>query len=344
MVFTTRELASGGNLGIDKRLAMEPLTEPQMQQFVQAYLGKDGDKLLQQLQGRLRELAEVPLMLWMLCSLFQETQERLPENLGLALRQFTSLYERQLKEGVPVSEESRRWWPRLLQRLAFMMLQGPELTELYVAIPRSQAEDWLAEYLREEKFDRPRDRAMEWLGDLLNHHLLQHGVENSIEFRHQFIQEYYAAEWLLHRLPALDDAALQRDYLNYLKWTEPLILMLGLVENRNQALWVVKLATEVDWQLAARLAGAAQFQFQEETIRYIAELPVPKWHKAKLYALTKSERSIPELAGCLRDKDKYAHEDAYQALKVIGGGAASRAMIEFFMMQIRGSVQLPLQC
>jgi predicted NACHT family NTPase len=112
MIFTTRELMVGGDLKIGKQLVMEPLTEPQMQQFVRAYLGDDGNKLLRQLQGRLRELAEVPLLLWMLCSLFQETRERrLPENLGLALRQFTALYDRQLKGDAPVSDESRAGGP-----------------------------------------------------------------------------------------------------------------------------------------------------------------------------------------------------------------------------------------
>ena len=38
MIFTTRELSAGGDLGIAKRLEMQPLTEPQMQQFVMAYL------------------------------------------------------------------------------------------------------------------------------------------------------------------------------------------------------------------------------------------------------------------------------------------------------------------
>ncbi|MEI2781397.1 MAG: hypothetical protein V9H25_09115 [Candidatus Competibacter sp.] len=234
MIFATRELAVGGDLEIGKRLEMEPLTEPQMQRFVRAYLDTDGDKLLRQLQGRLRELAKVPLLLWMLCSLFRETQERLPENLGLALRQFTALYDHQIKGDAPVSDESRRWWPRLLQRLAFKMLQGPEPTELHVAIARSQAEDWLTDYLREEQCDQPRSRAMAWLNDLVNHHLLQRSAEDRIEFRHQFIQEYYAAEYLLRCLPKLDDVTLQRSYLNYLKWTEPFILLLGLA-GRSQA-------------------------------------------------------------------------------------------------------------
>jgi predicted NACHT family NTPase len=85
--------------------------------------------------------------------------------------------------------------------------------------------------------EHPDDCAMRWLADLLNHHLLQ--VSNDqIEFRHQLIQEYYAAEWLLGLLPNLNDARLQHDYLNYLKWTEPLALMVELVESEEQAVRV----------------------------------------------------------------------------------------------------------
>jgi len=150
------------------------------------------------------------------------------------------------------------------------MLEGPEPTELYVAVARSQAEDWLTDTLREEQCDQPRTRAMEWLNDLVNHHLLQRNAGDRIEFRHQFIQEYYAAEYLLHCLPELDDVTLQRDYLNYLKWTEPFILLLGLAEKHQQALRIVKLAEAVDWSLAARLAGAVRPDWQAETICFIA--------------------------------------------------------------------------
>ncbi len=82
MIFTTRELSAGGDLGIAKRLEMQPLTEPQMQQFVMAYLPTQGERLLRQLSGRLRELGKTPLLLWMLCSLFQQS-EQIPPNLGI---------------------------------------------------------------------------------------------------------------------------------------------------------------------------------------------------------------------------------------------------------------------
>ena len=82
MIFTTRELNAGGDLGIAKRLEMQPLTEPQMQQFVMAYLPTHGERLLRQLSGRLREFGQTPLLLWMLCSLFEQS-EQIPPNLNI---------------------------------------------------------------------------------------------------------------------------------------------------------------------------------------------------------------------------------------------------------------------
>ena len=114
MVFTTRDLSLGGDLGIEKRLEMLPLTESQMQEFVCAYLPEHGEKLWQQLQGRLRELGETPMFLLMLCSVFGYNKV-IPTNLGLVFRSFTQTYRSRLKQDVPVDESSRRWWDRLLQ-------------------------------------------------------------------------------------------------------------------------------------------------------------------------------------------------------------------------------------
>ncbi|MCC5606205.1 hypothetical protein LC612_05225 [Nostoc sp. CHAB 5834] len=54
MIFTTRYLGVGGDLGIEKKLEMQPLTEAQMQHFVRAYLPEVGDEMLRQLAGRLQ--------------------------------------------------------------------------------------------------------------------------------------------------------------------------------------------------------------------------------------------------------------------------------------------------
>lgn len=215
MIFTTRELSAGGDLGIAKRLEMQHLSEPQMQQFVMAYLPTQGERLLRQLSGRLREFGQTPLLLWMLCSLFQQS-EQIPPNLGMVFRAFTVGYGDRIKQDVTLSKDSRAWWGRLLQYLAFKMTCGESLTELQVAISRREAEQILVEFLR-GKVEFADDLTVRWLEDLLKHHLIQ--ISNDrIEFRHQLIQEYYAAEWLLGLLPSLSNARLQQVYLNYLKW------------------------------------------------------------------------------------------------------------------------------
>jgi predicted NACHT family NTPase len=69
MIFTTRDFL-GGDLGIGKRLEMKPLSQQQMCEFVGKYLPEQGDRLLGQLRDRLRELAETPLLLKLLCDVF----------------------------------------------------------------------------------------------------------------------------------------------------------------------------------------------------------------------------------------------------------------------------------
>jgi len=59
----------------------------------------------------------------------------------------------------------------------------------------------------------------------------------------------------------LSDKQLKWDYSNYLKWTEPVALMLGLLDDETQAKQVVKLGLEIDLKLGARLAGEVNFKF-----------------------------------------------------------------------------------
>lgn len=325
MIFTTRELSVGGDLGIAKKLEMQPLTEAQMQEFVRAYLPPNqAEQMLRQLKDRLRELGQTPLLLWMLCGLFQRLGI-VPPNLGMVFRQFTQGYERSLKDDIPVTAESRRWWSLLLQRLAFAMMQGEnpqeKPTELQVTIAHQTAEDILTQYLTEEKFDKPRDFAKQWLEDLLKHHLIQINGDK-IEFRHQLIQEYYAAEYLLRQLPKLSDAALQRQYLNYLKWTEAIALMLGLVEDEAQAVRVVELAIGVELMLGARLAGKVKTRFQKETVGRIANLKVIVLLKSQLLGKTMAEVAIDSLSTMLKDTDSYVQETAAKVLGNLGSKEA----------------------
>ena len=325
MIFTTRDLGSD-DLNIEKKLEMLPLTELQMQDFVKAYLPEKGEEMLKQLGNRLKELAETPLLLWMLCSVFDDNQNKIPANLGLVFQIFTGIYDKKLKADVPTYQESRDWWRELLQVLAWKMTQGESKTEIQVAISRTEAEEELSKFIKNKGF--PEYYGKQWLKDLLKYHLIHLEGNDKIAFRHQLIQEYYTAEELKKKLPHLRDEQLQWDYLNYLKWTEPMALLLGLLDNENQAKRVVKLGLEIDLKLGARLAGEVNFKFQKQTVGLVLGLDVPKRFKVELLGLTKSNEVVNELNQALEDSDWFVRWNAAEALGNIGSETAIPGLLK----------------
>ena len=323
MIFTSRDV--GRSLGRIKTLEMQPLNEVQMRQFVCTYLPESGEEMLRQLGSRLRELGQTPLLLLMLCEVYAEVG-RVPTNLGAAFRAFAEIYDIQLKPNVPTYQESEDWWSRLLKHLAFVMLQGNSLTEPRLTISKQEAEDILTQFLTDEQFDKPRVYAIHWLKDLLKYHLIQRGENNSIEFRHQLIQEYYAAEYLWERLSELSDDKLKREYLNYLKWTEPLALMLALVEDEAQAVRVVKLALEVDLRLGARLAGEVKPELQAQTVDLVAGIEIPQSLRIWLFGITRSDNAIPALRQAIADESYSTLEQAIADENYFVGCEAVRAL------------------
>jgi len=306
MIFTTRDLSLGGDLGIERKLEMLPLTEPQMQAFIRAYIPEQAEAMLRQLKDRLREFGQTPLLLWMLCEVFKQSPiQQLPNNLGGIFQVFTRTYEDRsvrkhevatLKGDVkPLTD--RRLWKKALMAIAAIMMQGKTPVDFRVAIHRDEVERELSQVFPNEKFP-----VRDILDDLLKYHLLQNQTTDQIQFRHQLIQEYYAAEYLLRLLqppdgtPGLTDNQLKQDYLNYLKWTEPIALVLALVNEEDQALRVVKLAMDdVDLMLGARLAGEVQPAFHIKTISRINGLEIPLLLKLECWEASRSETMIPEL-------------------------------------------------
>jgi HEAT repeat protein len=279
-----------------------------MRAFIRAYVPEQAEAMLRQLRDRLREFGQTPLLLCMLCEVFQQApNNQLPSNLAGVFQAFTAMYEISsvrkhevalLKGDVrPLSD--RRLWKKALKALASVMMQGKTPVDFRVVIHRDEAERELSRIFPNEQFP-----VRDILDDLLKYHLLQNRTVDQIEFRHQLIQEYYAAEALLEQLPTLSDAVLKREYLNYLKWTEPIALMLALVDE-VQAVRVVGLALEVDLMLGARLAGAVQPAFQEKTVGLVNQLLVkdnlPEWLKVELVGKTRSELSAPLLLQFLDD-------------------------------------------
>ncbi|NCR75376.1 MAG: hypothetical protein GPI92_07155 [Microcystis aeruginosa K13-06] len=322
MIFTTRDLGSD-DLDIEKKLEMLPLSEAQMRDFVKTYLPEKGEEMLKQLGNRLKELGETPLLLWMLCEVFNE-KSQIPANLGLVFRHFTeTVYHHKLKADVPTYQESRDWWRELLQVLAWKMTQGESKTEIQVAISRTEAEEELSKFIKNKGF--PEYYSKQWLKDLLKYHLIHLEGNDKIAFRHQLIQEYYTAEELKKKLPHLRDEQLQWDYLNYLEWTEPVALLLGLLDDENQAKRVVKLGLEIDLTLGARFAGEVNFKFQKQTVGLVLGLDVPKRFKVELLGLTKSNEVVNELSQALKDSDWGVR---WNAASVLGNISPETAIAE----------------
>lgn len=342
MIFTTRDLSLGCDLGIGKRLEMRPLSEPQMHEFVSKYLPGQGEHLLEQLRDRLRELAETPLLLKLLCDVFDPETKQIPQNRGELFQWFDRDYKRIKKEieYVPVSENFWEFKSEILQYLAFSMIHSEvqpanfqKPSEPWLTVHKSRAEEILETWLHQRGVINAPTKAKLWLKDLCNHHLLQDAAKpEEIEFHHQLFQEYYAAEYLLRLLPGLSDEQLKRDYLNLLKWTEPIALMLSLLDKEEQALRVVKLAIDdVDLILGARLVGAASMDVQKYILDYICKprfprklnfslsnkkrcLDTPDWLKIKVLKKTQSTYTFTYLRILLRNAHPATRVKAIHAL------------------------------
>jgi energy-coupling factor transporter ATP-binding protein EcfA2 len=270
MIFTTRDLSLGGDLGIGKRFEMKPLSPEQLKEFVGKRLGEQGAQLLGQLHSKLPELAETPLLLKMLCDVFDPETGKIPESKGELFQWFDNDYERIKKEieYVPVSENFWDFKSEVLQHLAFSMIQTDvqKPTELWLTVPKQRAEDILEKWLRQREVVDAPTKAKVWLKDLRKYHLLQDAAKpGEIEFHHQLFQEYYAAEYLKIKLERHPEwlqkksdepyTYFQHFYLNYSKWTECVAIVLSLMENGKNAVDLVEQALDVDLILGARLTG-----------------------------------------------------------------------------------------
>ncbi|MEB3177814.1 MAG: HEAT repeat domain-containing protein [Nostocaceae cyanobacterium] len=291
IIVTTRDFA--GDVRIERKLQLQNLDSLKVKAFFQSRLPGQEQKQIQQLCDRVKDFGQTPLMVWMLFSVFQQKGE-IPATRGEAYRTFTTLYVEKAKQGIDL-DESRS----CLSKLAFAMMQAQQRTDFRLEIGEFEAQDLLG---------------AKTLKHLLRNHLLQSTGkpgDRQIRFCHQSLQEYYAAEWLLSELrqhpewlkkkPEQKYTWFQQQYLNLLKWTESLAIMLSLMEDNDNASRVVEQALDVDLILGARLAGVVKLDFQENTVRLVSQckLPdgqnMPGWLEVRLLGKTGSAEAIPFL-------------------------------------------------
>ena len=208
-----------------------------------------------------------------------------------------------------------------MSKLAFELMRAETPTDFRLEIGEVDAQNLLG--------------SKKALDHLVRNHLLQtQGKPGNrrIRFCHQSLQEYYAAEAMLVMLEdnhpdVMDDQRLQYFYLNYLKWTEPLAMMLSLLEYETQVVRVVQVALDVDLMLGARLAGEVQPQLQRQSVNLVMKRPVPQLVQIQLMGKTRSDTVIPKLLLLLRDGDfdtRYAVSHAFGEI----GSSAAVAVLE----------------
>jgi HEAT repeat protein len=127
---------------------------------------------------------------------------------------------------------------------------------------------------------------------------------------------------LLNQLLSLPNHILRSQYLSQARYSNLVLSLMPLLEDKTQSIRIVEIAWYVDQCLAARLAGAANHLIQEETVWRLREL-IDKFIaigyyginvKTKLLAITASEWVIPDLSDLLHQSDYYP---SVQALKII---------------------------
>ncbi|MCY7385769.1 MAG: HEAT repeat domain-containing protein [Microcoleus sp. CAN_BIN18] len=320
LICTARE--GSGTLGIKRRLEIQPLDPREIDRFLGECMPGQAQKVWQLLSRDNRELSRTPFVLWMLYQLFQETGT-VVDTLGQAFRRFFQTFKK-YKEDAPVTDERRKAWNPWLEHLAFTMLNSLEQTDPDLIISDERAEKLLV-----EKFGDLHG-APSRIEELVKYHVLERVSDREVSFQHQLIQEYYAAEYLLQTLPKLlkdeeGETKLKCHYLNYLKWREPIAIMLGLPEiAEKQAEKLIALALDVDLNLGARLAGAVkpEPEIQQKIISMIASQKVPEWFRIFLLGETKSPQAANELIKTIQSPDPAIRRNSVFALRQLDSEAA----------------------
>ncbi len=247
------------DLGLERKLQIQPLTNAKVKAFLQSRLPGYAQAQIKELGDRVKDFGQTPLMVWMLFSIFRQNGD-IPTTRGEAYRAFTTLYAEKAKEGIDL-DESRS----LLSKLAFELMHSDKPTDFRLDISEVDAQNLVGS-----------EKALK---HLVRNHLLQaKGKPGNcrISFCHQSLQEYYAAEALLVMLrdkhpDVMDDQRIQYFYLNYLKWTETISIVLSLMEDEAIAVGMVRLALEVDLILGARLAGEVYPKYFIQTTEIVLQ-------------------------------------------------------------------------
>jgi len=129
---------------------------------------------------------------------------------------------------------------------------------------------------------------------------------------------------LLNCLINLTDRVLQQEYLNQVEYMEPILSAIGLLDCEAQVIRIVELTWEINKRFAARLAGAAHPQVQQQTVGRLKELikesVVSLYLQIKLLSETASSWVVADLINFWKLGESHhmnIKRDVYYAIKNI---------------------------
>jgi NACHT domain len=302
IILTTREV-DAGNLGIRKKLEIQPLKSDKVKEFFNKNLPNHQDRV-KELCDRVSDFGQTPLMVWMLYSIFrQNPQSEISPTRGEAYRKFTTIYIERGQNSIDLGDSISQ-----LSKIAFEMTcsEGP--------IYESQARRLIG--------------TSQFLEQLLGKHLIEwNGLEGSrkVEFCHPSLQEYFTAEYLSSQLteliknqPDQDYTKFQITYLNHLKWTEAISLMLGFPETSdNLTIGIVKQALQVDLNLSTKLVKASRSKYSSSITDFLDNLDVSGLVRYWLFGTAGIRIKIPQLMHLVNSKDLEISNTAATALMKI---------------------------
>ena len=275
VVISSRAYGHENYPDVDCILNLQPLQEYQAREFIKKrFIGskESTGELLNLRQEKLQALLETPLLLSMLCEIYQLIGS-VPKNIGELFRRFTNSQYMKHKPSTTVVARSDDFFDfchEILQELAFSMTHaGGDGQSLRLQISKVEAQAWLEMQFSARGVISAASKAKQWLDDAIRLHLLQQVDDENIEFIHQLFQEYYAAEWLLRHFEDLTDDQIRAHYFNSIKWTEPVYILVGLLSDETRALNIIELATSVDLKFATKLSGKVRLEFQAVAFDYI---------------------------------------------------------------------------
>ena len=352
IIGTSRIVGYGGKL-IDgaKDVEIVPFTQKETEQYIKTWFTNAQESLtdksvtakglIQALRDRpqIAGLAQNPLLLSLICSLYQRDKLTLPARRGQIYQQSVNYMLDEWRRTRPsYSSERTQAKIRLLEAMAYYFTcqerEVFEYEELY---------DWVEEFL--EAGNAPRDLRDAKTGELIAELSEEDGIlqklyrdENDDQylFLHRTFQEYFTASylnWIIKKKPE-DGIALVRQYFWNYDWHETLTLLASLMKQPMVLIEAILSTRDDIFNTQLLLAGrciAECNEISDPTIDRAIDRIYQFWLKYPNFEFISSVvmaiaqtygRLVQSLNTSLQNKDLWVRSDAAKSLGKIGNDKA----------------------